>query len=192
MNDNSAKCIGSLQQVKAVADEAVADVKQYHADLVNKGHWRWVAGWTALLTLLVTGAGIITYQVNKPDYAERNAIANEVTMLLQQKSAIEHSYTLQKTKAQDGKFYTWVDKSDCIDGDYCRQKEPTSFTTPTSQQVRPPQPITPPVSQSYQNMSSSYQSSGSSQNRYSGTAGANGNPFGESNGKYEPNPYKRP
>lgn len=141
---------------------------------------------------MVIGAGVITYKVNKPDYAERDTIANDVTMLLQQKSAIENSYTLRKNKAQDGKFYTWVDKSDCIDGDYCRQKEPTSFTTPTSQQVRPPQPITPPVSQSNQNTSSNYQSSGSSLNRYSGTAGANGNPFGESKSKYDPNPYKNP
>lgn len=192
VNDNSAKCIQSLQQVKAIADESVDDVKQYHADLVNKGYVKWVAGWTALLTVLVIGAGVITYKVNKPDYAERDTIANDVTMLLQQKSAIENSYTLRKNKAQDGKFYTWVDKSDCIDGDYCRQKEPTSFTTPTSQQVRPPQPITPPVSQSNQNTSSNYQSSGSSLNRYSGTAGANGNPFGESKSKYDPNPYKNP
>ena len=192
VNDNSAKCIQSLQQVKAIADESVDDVKQYHADLVNKGYVTWVAGWTALLTVLVIGAGVITYKVNKPDYAERDTIANDVTMLLQQKSAIENSYTLRKNKAQDGKFYTWVDKSDCIDGDYCRQKEPTSFTTPTSQQVRPPQPITPPVSQSNQNTSSNYQSSGSSLNRYSGTAGANGNPFGESKSKYDPNPYKNP
>ena len=39
VNDNSAKCIQSLQQVKAVADESVADVKQYHADLVNKANY---------------------------------------------------------------------------------------------------------------------------------------------------------
>ena len=195
VNDNSAKCIQSLQQVKAVADESVADVKQYHADLVNKGHKRWVLGWTALLTLLVTSSGVITYKLNQPDYVERDRIANDIIMLLQQKSAIENSYTLRKTKAQDGKFYTWVDKSDCIDGDYCRAKEPTAFTTPTSQQIRPPQPITPPVSQSTQNnqnTSSGYQSSGSGQNMYSGTTGATGNPFGESKGKYDPNPYKNP
>lgn len=193
VRDHSAECIESLQQVKVVADESVSDVKAYHADLVNKGHTKWVIAWTALLTLLVTGAGIITYQVNKPDYAERDAIANDVTMLLQQKSAIENSYTLRKNKAQDGKFYTWVDKSDCIDGDYCRQKEPTSFTTPTTQQIRPPQPITPSVAQSPQNNQTTPSNNQSSSNNiYGGTKGATGHPFGESNSKRDPNPYKNP
>ena len=189
VNDNCAKCIQSLQQVKAVADESVADVKQYHADLVNKGHKRWVLGWTALLTLLVTSSGVITYKLNQPDYVERDRIANDIIMLLQQKSAIENSYTLQKTKAQNGKFYTLIDKSDCIEGDYCRPKEPSSYTNPTIQQLTPPQPITPPVSQSNQNTQSTsgYQSS---KNMYSDTKGANGNPFG--NTKYDPNPYKNP
>lgn len=189
VKDNSDECIQSLQKVKAVADESVADVKQYHADLVNKGHKRWVLGWTALLTLLVTSSGVITYKLNQPDYVERDRIANDIIMLLQQKSAIENSYTLQKTKAQNGKFYTLIDKSDCIEGDYCRPKEPSSYTNPTIQQLTPPQPITPPVSQSNQNTQSTsgYQSS---KNMYSDTQGANGNPFG--NAKYDPNPYKNP
>lgn len=188
VKNDSAECIESLRQVKQLADASVVDVKEYHANLVNKGHWRWVAGWTALLTLLVTGAGIITYQVNKPDYAERNAVATQVQTLLQQKSAIEHSYSMRRAKAQDGKFYIWVDKSDCIDGDYCKQREPTGYTTPTLQQLTPPKPVTAPT----QNTSSTYQPAGDSRNMYGGTTGANGNPFGESSGKYEPNPYKRP
>lgn len=200
VKDSSADCVQSLQQVKQVADKSVSGVKKYHANLVNKGHGRWVAGWTVLLTALVTGAGLITYHVNKPDYAERDAVATDITMLLQQKSAIEHSYSMLKTKTQDGKFYTLVDKSDCIDGDYCKQREPTAFTTPTPQQLTPPKPITPNNPQPIQNSQpvtpttnsqSSYQSTGDSKNMYGyngNNGGTSNNPFGT--GKSNPNPYK--
>lgn len=198
VKDNSDDCVQSLQQVKQVADESVADVKEYHADLVNKGHWRWVAGWTALLTLLVTGAGMITYHVNKPDYAERDAVATEVETLLQQRNAIQNSYAMQKTKLKDGKTYVFVDKGDCIDSDYCKQREPTGYTTPTPQQLTPPKPSISPSSQSTQNSQmatpanpttqSTYQPtlSGDGQNPY-GKVG-NDNPFGS--GKGGANPYK--
>ena len=203
VKDNSADCVQSLQQVKQVADKSVADVKEYHADLVNKGHWRWVAGWTALLTVLVTGAGMITYHVNKPDYAERDAVATEVETLLQQRNAIQNSYAMQKTKLKDGKTYVFVDKGDCIDSDYCKQREPTGYTTPTSQQLTPPKLTTQPSSQSTQNSQmatptnpttqSTYQPtvSGDGKNPYGNASkGSDDNPFGSS--KSYTNPYRNP
>lgn len=201
VKDNSVDCVQSLQQVKQVADESIADVKEYHADLVNKGHWRWVAGWTALLTLLVTGAGLITYHVNKPDYAERDAVATEVETLLQQRNAIQNSYAMQKTKLKDGKTYVFVDKGDCIDSDYCKQREPTGYTTPTPQQLTPPKPSTSPSSHSTQNSQmatptnpttqSTYQPtvSGDGQNPYGSDKGSTNNPFGSAKGG--DNPYKQ-
>lgn len=196
VKDSSAACVKSFKQVKQIADESVEDVKTYHDDLVNSGYKKWVFGWTAFITAFVTLAGVITYQVNKPDYEERNAVATEVQMLLQQKSAIENSYSMQKTKSQDGKFYVSVDKSDCIDGDYCKQREPTSYTTPTQQQLTPPKPSYPSNTQlnSQQPSQSNYQPSTSNANGGSFGNGnnpyaKNGNPFGTS-GSNSQNPYK--
>lgn len=183
--------IHSLQKVKQSADQVVEGVEAYHDRLVNKQHWIWVLGWTAFITLFVTVAGIITYQVNKPDLEQRIQVASDVQMLLQQKKAIESSYAMQKTKNQNGKFYTWVDKEDCIDGDYCRQKEPTGYSIPTQQQLS--RPIT---NNSYQQSQQSYQpppapptnnqSFGNGNNPYS----TNGNPFGGTSSNSNANPYK--
>ena len=98
---------------------------------------------------------------------------------------------MQKTKNQNGKFYTWIDKVDCIDGDYCRQKESTGYSIPTQQQLS--RPIT---NNSYQQSQQSYQpppapptnnqSFGNGNNPYS----TNGNPLGGSSSNSNANPYK--
>ncbi len=195
-NDSIANAsMQSLSKVKTTADEAVEQVAEYHDKLVNSGQKKWVLGWTAFLTAFVIIAGVITYQVNKPDYQERDRVGTETAMLLQQKSAIEHSYVMQKSKSQDGKFYVWVDKGDCIDGDYCKQREPTSFTTPTPQQLTPPKPTYQPTLQVQQTQTqSSYQPStsggfGNGSNPYGKPNGNSNNPF-ESSGSSGQNPYK--
>ena len=181
----------SLQKVKQSADSVVEGVGQYRDQLVNKLHWRWVMAWTVFISAFVLVAGIITYQVNKPDLEQRIQVAQDIERLLQQKKAIESSYAMQKTKNQNGKFYTWVDKEDCIDGDYCRQKEPTGYSIPTQQQLS--RPIT---NNSYQQSQQSYQpppapptnnqSFGNGNNPYS----TNGHPFGGTSSNSNANPYK--
>ena len=74
--------IHSLQKVKQSADQVVEGVEAYHDRLVNKQHWRWVMAWTVFISVFVLVAGIITYQVNKPDIQQRIQVAQDIERLL--------------------------------------------------------------------------------------------------------------
>lgn len=150
---NTNDCVQSLKVVKKTADAAVEDVKEYHSDLVNKGHWKWVIGYCLGVTLFMALANTIVYNVVTPSKDERNQLVSDIERLQAQYRAISNSYVMQKTKLIDNKPYVLVDKGDC-DGDYCKQREPSvgTYTTPSDKQVYiPPQAtIKPQVQQNYQ------------------------------------------
>lgn len=183
---NTNDCVKSLVTVKKTADAAVEDVKEYHDNLVNKGHWKWVIGFCLGVTLFMALANTIVYNVVTPSKDERNQLVSDIEQLQAQYRAISNSYVMQKTKLVDGKPYVLVDKSDC-DGDYCKQREPSvgTYTTPSQQQVyTPPQAtIKPQPQQSYQAPTTSYTPP-------SGNFSNGNNPYGTPKSSTNDNPFK--